>query len=154
MAFPDHWSTSSTELKILSHFQLTFLDFPKPAVPKRSVFSLNICRIQLFFPIARSVPWVVGLAFCGHSSNHGASCKVVVPWLRHVRLLLTPWTIARQLLCPRDSTTGTLEGVAVSSSRASSWPRGGAHVRCIEGGFFTTEPPRKLSGGYFISTGL
>ena len=40
----------------------------------------------------------------------------------------------------------TLEGVAMPSSRESSWPRDGTRVSCgscIIGGFFTTEPSGK-----------
>ena len=37
------------------------------------------------------------------------------------------------------------EWVASSSSRGSSRPRDQTHVSFITGGFFTTEPPRKLS---------
>ena len=35
-----------------------------------------------------------------------------------------------------------LEWVAISFSRASSWPRDGTHISCLAGWFFTTEPPR------------
>ena len=37
----------------------------------------------------------------------------------------------------------TLEWVAISSSRGSSWPRDGTWVSCIAGRFFTTELPGK-----------
>ena len=35
-----------------------------------------------------------------------------------------------------------LEMDAISFSRGSSWPRDGAHISCIAGRFFTTEPGR------------
>jgi len=38
-----------------------------------------------------------------------------------------------------------LEWVAISFSRGSFQPREATHVSCIAGGFFTTEPPGKLS---------
>ena len=34
-----------------------------------------------------------------------------------------------------------LEGVVISSSRVSSWPRDWTHISCLTGWFFTTEPP-------------
>ena len=37
-----------------------------------------------------------------------------------------------------------LEGVAISFSRGSSWPRDRTCISYITGGFFTTEPPGKL----------
>ena len=37
----------------------------------------------------------------------------------------------------------TLGWVAISSSRASSWPRDRTRVSCVAGGFFTAEPLRK-----------
>ena len=39
--------------------------------------------------------------------------------------------------------TRILEWVAISFSRGFSWPRDGTHVSCLEGRFFTTEPPGK-----------
>ena len=54
--------------------------------------------------------------------------------LSHVRLFVTPWTVA----CQGSSAHGTLqartlEWLAISSSRGSSWPREGIHiyVSCI-----------------------
>ena len=41
------------------------------------------------------------------------------------------------------SQTRILEWVAISFSRASSWPTNQACVSCIAGEFFTAEPPRK-----------
>ena len=37
-----------------------------------------------------------------------------------------------------------LEWVAMASSKTSSRPRGGTHISCIAGRFFTIEPPEKL----------
>ena len=39
-----------------------------------------------------------------------------------------------------------LEQVAISFSRGSSQPRDGTCLSCLAGGFFTTEPPGKVSG--------
>jgi len=40
-----------------------------------------------------------------------------------------------------------LEWLAISSSRASSQPWDQTHIFCIEGGFFTADPLRKLFYG-------
>ena len=61
--------------------------------------------------------------------------------------LVTPWSL------PGSSVPGILqarilEWVAISSSRASSWPRDQTHVSCVSctaDRLFTTEPPGKLS---------
>ena len=65
--------------------------------------------------------------------------------LSHVQLLSDP------IYCspPGSSVHGILqarilEWVAISFSRRSSRPRDRAHISCIEGRFFTTEPPGKL----------
>ena len=55
------------------------------------------------------------------------------------------------LLCPRDCPAKMLEGVAISSSRGSSWPRDRTHVSCIVGGFFTTKPVGKPEPCYIIT---
>ena len=52
------------------------------------------------------------------------------------------------LLCPRDCPAKMLEGVAISSSRGSSWPRDRTHVSCVVGGFFTTKPVGKPAPRY------
>ena len=43
----------------------------------------------------------------------------------------------------RTSQARILEWVAISFSRASSWPSNWTQVSCLAGGFFTTEPPGK-----------
>ena len=59
--------------------------------------------------------------------------------LSHVRLFVTPWTVAHQAL---------LEWVAISFSRGSSWPRDWTWVSCITGRFFiywaTWEAPKYI----------
>ena len=60
--------------------------------------------------------------------------------------LCDPWTVAHQAPLSMDSQAGTLEHVAISSSRGSSRPR--EHTVCplspaLSCGFVTTEPPGK-----------
>ena len=62
--------------------------------------------------------------------------------INSVQLFVIPWTVAP----PSSSVHGILqvrrlEWVAISFSRASSWPRDGTHISCLAGWFFTTEPP-------------
>ena len=69
---------------------------------------------------------------------------IVVVAKLYPTLLWPNWTVAP----PGSSVHGifqarTLEWVAISFSRGSSWPRDWTHVSCIAGGFFTTEPPGK-----------
>ena len=52
----------------------------------------------------------------------------------------------------RISQARLLEWLAISSSRGSCWPRDRTHVSCIVGGFFTTEPRRKLRGKEYTNT--
>ena len=64
--------------------------------------------------------------------------------LSRVRLFVTPWTVAGQPpLSMGFSRQEYWSGVAMPSSRGSSWPRDPTSVSCISciaGGFFTTEP--------------
>ena len=70
------------------------------------------------------------------------------PLLLVVVYLLSPvWLFCDHMYCshPGSSVHGnsqarTLDRVAISFSRGSSWPRDGTHIFCITGGFFTTEP--------------
>ena len=55
--------------------------------------------------------------YCGH-----CACTQL---LSRVQLLAAPWTVAFQVLCPRDSPNKNAEVVAISSSRGSY---GGAHL--------------------------
>ena len=57
------------------------------------------------------------------------SCAMPAKSLRPVRLLVTLLWPAR-LLCPRILQARTLEWVAISSSRGSSWPRDQIYVSC------------------------
>ena len=63
--------------------------------------------------------------------------------LSHFWLFVTPWTIAsvHGILQAR-----ILEWVAIPFSRGSSWPRDQTCLSCINGVFFTAEPPGKSLG--------
>ena len=80
------------------------------------------------------------------SVSLSVSC-VLVKSLSHVRLSVTPCTVARQaLLSMGVSQARLLELVAMCSSRGSSPPRDQTHISygsCISGGFSTAEPPGK-----------
>ena len=88
---------------------------------------------------------------------------------KHAKLLQSSLTLRdpRDCSLPGSSVHGILqarilEGVALPSSRRSSWPRDGTCHSCIAGRFFTTEPPQKplpllrtlisLWGPYSLST--
>ena len=58
--------------------------------------------------------------------------------------LATPWTIAHQIPLSGISQARILEWVAISFSKASSWPRDRTCISCIVGGFLITEPPTLL----------
>ena len=47
----------------------------------------------------------------------------VLSHFSHVRLFMTPWTVAPRLLCPWDSPGKNIGGDAISFSRKSSQPR-------------------------------
>ena len=72
--------------------------------------------------------------------------------LSHVRLFVTPWTVACQAPLSRGfSRQEILEWVAMPSSRGSSPPRDGTHISCIAGRFLPTEALEKLPPGYAYS---
>ena len=57
----------------------------------------------------------------------------------HVRLFVTPWTVAHQAPLSTEILQGRiLEWVAMPSCRGSSQPRDQTQVSRIAGGFFTT----------------
>ena len=59
-------------------------------------------------------------------------------WLSHVRLFVTPWTVAHQApLSMGILQARILEWVAMPSSRGSSRPRNWTYVSCLMGRFFT-----------------
>ena len=61
-----------------------------------------------------------------------------------VQLFATPWTVAPQTpLSKGIFPARMLEWIAMYSCRGSSQPRDQTQVCLIEGGFFTSEPPRK-----------
>ena len=77
----------------------------------------------------------------------GGSC--MLSHFSHVQLFETLWTIAARLLRSWNLQARILEWVAISFSRASSWPWDGSCISCVAGRFFTTEPMGKcwwLSG--------
>ena len=63
--------------------------------------------------------------------------------LSHVRLFVTPWTIACQPPPARIFQARILEWVAISFSKGSCQHRDLTQVSCIGGRFITTEPPGK-----------
>ena len=71
-----------------------------------------------------------------------SSCLVLESCLT----LVTSWTAAHQApLVHATSQVRILEWVAISFSRGSSRLRGQTCVSCLTGGFFTTEPPGRMS---------
>ena len=56
-------------------------------------------------------------------------CKKGTCILSHVQQFVTPWTVACPCSC--SSQARTLERVAISSSRGSSWPRDQTQVSCV-----------------------
>ena len=75
--------------------------------------------------------------------NYVAAAAVKL--LSRVWFFATPWT--SQLGCSVHgiSQARILEWFAICFSRGSSRPRDWTHISCLVGGFFTTEPPRKLN---------
>ena len=69
-------------------------------------------------------------------------CACMLSRFRHVRLFVTPWTIACQAALSLGILQAkVLEWVAMPSSRGSSWPRDWtciSYVSSLAGGFFTT----------------
>ena len=73
-------------------------------------------------------------------------CVCVLRRFSHVRLLVTPRTVARQGFVHGLPQARALEWVAMSFSRASSRPRDrtwSLASPALAGGFFTTKPPGK-----------
>ena len=82
-------------------------------------------------------------------SLHGIWLKIITK-LKHAKSLLLCLTLCEPMGCslPASSVHGILqaiilEWVAISFSRESSWHRDWTLVSYIEGGFLTTEPPRR-----------
>ena len=66
----------------------------------------------------------------------------------------TPWTVAHQAIPSLGfSRQEYWSGLPFSFSRGASQPRDRAHIFCITGGFFTTEPPQELVPGVFKEGG-
>ena len=74
------------------------------------------------------------------SKNKSISLLVCAQSLSHVRLFVTPWTVAHQApLSMGILQARILEWVAMPSSRASSQPRDQTQVSRIAGRFLTSE---------------
>ena len=66
----------------------------------------------------------------------------------------TPWTVAHQAIPSVGfSRQEYWSELPFSFSRGASQPRDRAHIFCITGGFFTTEPPQELVPGVFKEGG-
>ena len=90
-------------------------------------------------------PWVFV-----HTSYHVAYHDMTCMCGGHVQLFATPQTVARRSSLSRDFPGENTGGVAISSSRGSSWPRDRILVSCIAGRFFTIWVTRE--GCHKIST--
>ena len=65
--------------------------------------------------------------------------KVKVKSLSHVRLFVTPWTVAHQAPLSMEILQGRIpEWIAMSSSKGSSQPKDQTQVSRIAGVFFTS----------------
>ena len=74
---------------------------------------------------------------------------VIVELLSHVQLICDPTdSNPPGSSVHRISQARLLEWVVTSFSRESSWARDQTHISCLEGRFFTTEPPGKPIKGY------
>lgn len=85
--------------KNIEPFSTNFLRFPQTSFPQKThqFHFLNICGIQLFFSFVPSVTWGGWLGILWSLQWSQRKLKVVVVlWLTHVRLLLTPWTVAHR----------------------------------------------------------
>ena len=59
-------------------------------------------------------------------------CVCVCTRARHVWLFATPWTVTHQAPLSMDFFQArTLEWIAISFSRVSSWPRDWTHISCV-----------------------
>jgi len=111
-----------------------------------SFLSLSATKFLCLFPGDVSLQLPLG----GPSSTRlcvvlvGLSLATTLSSLKCVRLLATPWSVARQApLSVGFSRQQYWSGVAVSSSRGSSHPRDQTWVSCLAGLFFTVWASRE-----------
>ena len=115
--------------------------------PLVSVLHVVSVLLSQFIPASPYSPVSTVLSLCLHlcycSTNRFISIFFQIPYmcawlLSHVRLFLTPWTVAHQAsLSMGILQARILEWVVMSSSRGSSQPRDRTQVSCIAGEFFT-----------------
>ena len=109
--------------------------FKKVKILKQRIYPLKVSMVK-HSPHSPFNIFTGGLNFCKWKVN------VKMSVLNHVRLFVTPWTVAHQTPLSMEFSMQEY-WVAVPFSRGSSQPRDRTQVSCITGRFFTTEPPGK-----------
>ena len=90
-----------------------------------------------FFARYILIVWIRGHSWLYTYINYNLNVSEKVKGLSHVRLFVTPWTIACQAPPGRIFQVRILEWVAISFSSRSSQPRDQTPVSCIARRLFT-----------------